>query len=59
VESILPALLNMNPQVKAIIAGEDIHHPLLAGFLSQGFSGAVIRPYTIDDLRAVLGQLPP
>lgn len=54
VENILLALLNMNPQVKTIITGEDIHHPLLAEFRSQGFSGAVVRPYTIDDLKRVL-----
>jgi len=54
VENILLALLNMNPQVKTIIAGKDVHHPLLAEFRSQGFSGAVVRPYTIDDLKAAL-----
>jgi DNA-binding NtrC family response regulator len=59
VENILQALLNVNPQVKAIIAGGDVHHPLLTEYRTHGFSGAVIRPYTIDDLKAVLCQLPP
>jgi PAS domain S-box-containing protein len=54
VENILQALLNINPQVKAIIAGGDIHHPLLTEFRTHGFSGAVVRPYTIDDLKAAL-----
>ena len=59
VENILQSLRQINPHVKAIIAGEDIHHhPLLAEFRSQGFSGGVIRPYTIDDLKAALNPQP-
>jgi hypothetical protein len=49
----------MNPQVKAIVAGEDIDQPTWEAFRSKGFTGAVIRPYTIDDLRTALDQLPP
>jgi signal transduction histidine kinase len=59
VENILQALQNMNPQVSAIIAGSDIDQPTWEAFRAKGFTGAVIRPYTIDDLRAVLGQSPP
>jgi DNA-binding NtrC family response regulator len=58
-ENILQALRQMNPHVKAIIAGQDIDQPTWEAFRSKGFSGAVVRPYTIDDLRAALTQLPP
>jgi signal transduction histidine kinase/F0F1-type ATP synthase assembly protein I len=54
VENILQALLYINPHVKAIIAGGDVHHPLLTEYPTHGFSGAVVRPYTIDDLKAAL-----
>jgi len=54
VENILQALRQMNPQVKAIVAGGDDNHPLLTDFRMHGFSGVVIRPYTIDGLKAAL-----
>ena len=57
VENILQTLLKLNPHVKAIIAGGDAHHPMLAEFRMYGFSGAVARPYTIDTLKATLGHL--
>jgi PAS domain S-box-containing protein len=59
VETIMQALLNMNPQVKTIIAGGDVHHPLLTEYRTHGFSGAIVRPYTIDDLKAALNHFPP
>jgi signal transduction histidine kinase len=57
-ENILRALRQMNPQVKAIIAGGDEDHPILKDFRMHGFSGTVIRPYTIDGLKAVLNPQP-
>lgn len=54
VENLLRALRQMNPQIKAIIAGRGDHDAHLTDFRTQGFSGAVVRPYTIDDLRAAL-----
>jgi hypothetical protein len=48
----------MNPQVKAIIAGGDENHPILKDFRMHGFSGTVIRPYTIDGLKAALNPQP-
>ena len=57
VENILQALLKLNPHVKAIIAGGDAHHPMLAEFQMYGFSGTVARPYAIDTLKATLGHL--
>jgi DNA-binding NtrC family response regulator len=54
VGNIMQALLNMNPEVKAIIAGGDVHHPLLTEYRTHGFCGAIVRPYTIDDLKAAL-----
>lgn len=54
VENILQALRQMNPQIKAIVAGGDDNHPLLTDFRMHGFSSAVIRPYTIDGLKAAM-----
>lgn len=53
-ENLLNALRQMHPEVKAIIAGGDENHPSLADFRMLGFSGAVIRPYTIDGLKEAL-----
>jgi signal transduction histidine kinase len=57
-ENILHALRQINPQVKAIIAGRDENHPILKDFRMHGFSGTVIRPYTIDGLKAALNPHP-
>jgi len=57
-ENILQALRQMNPQVKAIVAGADDNHPLLTDFRIHGFSGVVIRPYTIDGLNVALNPQP-
>lgn len=54
VENILHALLDIDPQVNAILAGNDIDQFPLAEFRSRGFSGVVVRPYTIDSLKAAL-----
>lgn len=51
--SILHALQQMSPEVRAIVACGD-EHPLLVNFRKTGFSGAITRPYIMDDLREIL-----
>jgi len=57
VENILQALMKINPDVQAIVAGGDDHDPMLADYRMHGFSGTVIRPYAMDKLKAALGHL--
>lgn len=54
VESILEALKELHPQVQAIVAGGNANLPSGMDVRGHGFHGAVVRPYTIDDLRAAL-----
>jgi len=54
VKNVLQALMKINPHVKAIVADSDTLDPMLADFRMHGFSGTVIRPYTVDTLKAAL-----
>ncbi len=57
VEGILQRFLEMDPQVRAVIAGNDAHQPVMSEFRRYGFSAAVVRPYSMDALKIVLNDL--
>jgi signal transduction histidine kinase len=56
--NILQALKQLNPGIKVLIAGGSDQDDLLTNFREHGFSGVVIRPYAIDDLKAALKSRP-
>lgn len=57
VEGILQKLTEVDPRLKAIIAGNDPHHPVMSEFSMYGFSAAVTRPYSMDTLKIALNHL--
>ncbi len=57
VEGIFQELLGMDPQVKAVIAGDDSRQPVMSEFRRYGFSAAIARPYSMDALKIVLNDL--
>ena len=56
-EETLRSLLKMDPQAKAVIAGNDPRQPVMSEFRRHGFSAAVARPYSMDTLKIVLNDL--
>ena len=56
-EETLRSLLKMDPQAKAVIAGNDPRQPVMSEFRRYGFSAAVARPYSMDTLKIVLNDL--
>ena len=58
-EAAIRSLLGMDPRVKAIISSGYTSHPIMIDFKKYGFSGALPKPYTADDLRDLLNSLHP
>jgi signal transduction histidine kinase len=57
VDGTLRKLLGMDPQAKAVIAGDDPHQPVMSEFRTYGFSAAITRPYSMDALKTTLNTL--
>lgn len=50
----LQHLLQLDPQVRAIVSSGYSNDPILANYRSYGFSGIVTKPYKLTDLRKAL-----
>lgn len=50
-------LLEIDHKVKAIVSSGYSNDPILASFKNYGFKGALVKPYKIQDLSAVLHQV--
>ena len=53
------ALLELDPQVRLVVSSGYSNDDLLANHDRYGFAAALPKPYTLDQLRAVLGGLLP
>ena len=51
------ALLEIDPQVKAIVSNGYSNDPVLTNFRAYGFIGALPKPYTVKDLSDMLNQI--
>jgi two-component system, cell cycle sensor histidine kinase and response regulator CckA len=51
------ALRQLNPDVRAIVSSGYSNDPIMAEFRSFGFSGILMKPYKIEDLREVLKRV--
>jgi two-component system cell cycle sensor histidine kinase/response regulator CckA len=49
-------LLDLDPNVKAILAGGDREGPLMANFREYGFKMALTKPFTGEELAHILGN---
>ncbi len=56
----LEKLREVDPTVRAVVSSGYSNDPIMSGYRSHGFRGAIAKPYTIDDvartLRSVLGR---
>jgi CheY-like chemotaxis protein len=50
-------LLEINPDVKAIVSSGYANNPLMAEYKSYGFKGVVAKPYEINELSRVLYKI--
>jgi len=50
-------LIDVDPQVKAIIASGYTHDPVMSEYKQYGFSGAVPKPFTIEELGNLLQSI--
>jgi CheY-like chemotaxis protein len=51
------ALLELNPQIKAIVSSGYSDDPVMTYFGSYGFTRALVKPYTKEDLNDVLNKV--
>ena len=52
----LQKLLEIDPDVRAIVSSGYSNDPVMADFKSHGFSGCVAKPYRLAELRRVLQE---
>jgi len=50
-------ILEIDPQAKVIVSSGFSTDPVMANYKSYGFSGVVAKPFMIQELRAVLGEI--
>jgi two-component system, cell cycle sensor histidine kinase and response regulator CckA len=53
----LARLLEIDPQVKAIVSSGYSEDPIMADFQKYGFSGVIAKPYKISELGKILNQV--
>ncbi|MBF0506758.1 MAG: PAS domain-containing protein [Nitrospirae bacterium] len=51
------SLQEMDPSVKAIVSSGYSNHPVLSDYKEYGFSGVLIKPYTVKDLGEALNKV--
>ena len=50
-------LLEIDPDVKAIVVSGYSNDPIMADCKAYGFIGAVTKPYNIEELRKLVGEI--
>ena len=50
-------LLEIDPDVKAIVATGYSGDPIISNFREHGFRGALPKPFTVNELKAALGEV--
>jgi DNA-binding NtrC family response regulator len=50
----LPKLLEIDPQVKAIVCSGDSDHPVMTHYQSYGFAGSLEKPFGVESLQQIL-----
>ena len=50
-------LLKINPNVKAVVSSGYSNDPIMANYKKYGFSGAMAKPYQLEDLKKTLDQV--
>jgi two-component system, cell cycle sensor histidine kinase and response regulator CckA len=55
----IQVLREIDPNVRAIVSSGYLNDPIMADYEAHGFRGVVRKPYTINELSAVLKQVVP
>jgi len=50
-------LLDINPNIKAIVSSGYSHDPVMSNFKEYGFSDVVVKPYSLEEMRQTLQQV--
>ncbi len=50
-------LLEIDPEVKAIVSSGYFNDPIMAGFKEYGFKGVITKPYEIEELNKLLHEV--
>jgi DNA-binding NarL/FixJ family response regulator len=50
-------LIEIDPGVKAIVSSGYANDPIMADYLSYGFSGVASKPYTIKEISEILNKM--
>lgn len=50
-------LIDVDPQVKAVVASGYVHDPVMSEYKEYGFCGAVPKPFTIEELGKLLQSI--
>jgi PAS domain S-box-containing protein len=56
-EKTVAKLAEMDPEVKAIVSSGYSDNPIMAGYRKWGFSGVVLKPYTVTELSSALSAV--
>ncbi|WP_353683856.1 response regulator [Thermodesulfovibrio sp. 3907-1M] len=56
-KTVLQKLMEIDPQVKAIISSGYSNDPAIAEYEKLGFKGILNKPYTLDELKKILKDL--
>ncbi len=56
-ENAVQGVLNINPAAKVIVSSGYSNDPILANYQDYGFSGAIVKPFQIEDLEATLDEV--
>lgn len=55
--SVIPELLRLNPEVRAIVSSGYSNDPVMASYADHGFCGVIPKPYTREQLSDLLEQI--
>jgi DNA-binding NarL/FixJ family response regulator len=50
-------LLEIDPEVKAIISSGYVDNPIMSKYRESGFKGIIIKPYEIEELSEILYKI--
>jgi len=56
-EKVMRKILEMDPSAKGIVSSGYADDPILKQFREQGFSGALAKPYTVEQMRKALRDI--
>ena len=56
-KKVMAKLLEIDPNVKALISSGSSNDPVMAAYKKYGFSGVVAKPYSMEQLKNVLHEM--